>query len=113
MENTANTFDGLFNKTAEYLETRVELLRLKTAGKTSEIISSLVSKIVIVGIGCMVMILISIGFAIWLGTVFDRMYLGFFAVGVFYILVILVLFFSSNSIIKTPIKDSLIKTLLK
>ena len=113
MENTANTFDGLFNKTTEYLETRVELLRLNTVGKTSDIISSLVSKIVMVAIGCMVVILISIGFAIWLGTVLDRMYLGFFAVGVFYILVIVVLFFSSNSIIKIPIKDSLIKSLLK
>lgn len=113
MENMANTFDGLFNKTTEYLETRVELLRLKTAGKTSDIISSLVSKIVIVGIGCMVMILISIGVAIWLGTVFNRMYLGFFAVGVLYILVALILFFGRSNIVKTRLKDSLIKSLLK
>ena len=113
MENRANTFDGLFNKTTEYLETRVELIRLKVAGKTSDIISSLVSKIVMVVIGLMVVILISIGFAIWLGTVFNEMYLGFFAVGVFYILVILVLFFGRNNLIKTPIKDSMIKNLLK
>ena len=113
MENRTNTFDGLFNKTTEYLETRVELLRLNVVSKTSDIISSLVSKIVMVGIGCMVVILISIGFAIWLGTFFNRMYLGFFAVGVFYIIIILVLFFGRNNLIKSPIKDSLIKNLLK
>ena len=113
MENRTNTFDGLFNKTTEYLETRVELLRLNVVSKPSDIISSLVSKIVMVGIGCMVVILISIGFAIWLGTFFNRMYLGFFAVGVFYIIIILVLFFGRNNLIKSPIKDSLIKNLLK
>ena len=113
MENRTNTFDGLFNKTTEYLETRVELLRLNVVSKTSDIISSLVSKFVMVGIGCMVVILISIGFAIWLGTFFNRMYLGFFAVGVFYIIIILVLFFGRNNLIKSPIKDSLIKNLLK
>ena len=113
MENRANTFDGLFNKTTEYIETRVELFRLKVIGKTSDIISSLVSKIVMVGIGCMVIILISIGFAIWLGTVFNKMYLGFFAVGVFYILIILVLFFGRNNLIKSPLKDLLVKNLLK
>ena len=113
MENMANTFDGLLNKTAEYLETRVELLLLKTASKTSDIISSLVSKIIMVGIGCMIVILINIGLAIWLGTIFNKMYLGFFAVGVFYILVILILFLGRDNIIKKPIKDSLIKSFLK
>ena len=113
MENQGNAFEGLFNKTTEYLETRVDLMRLKATAKTSELISSLVSRIVIVCIACMVLILISIGFAIWLGTVLNKMYLGFFGVGVFYMLVILVLFLGKNHLMKTPIKDSMIKNLLK
>jgi len=56
MENETNAFEGLFSKTTDYLETRAELLRLKAAGKIAELISSLVSRIVIVCIGCMVMI---------------------------------------------------------
>lgn len=113
MENQGNAFEGLFNETREYLETRVELMRLKAAGKTSELISSLVSRIVIVCVAGMVVILISIGFAIWLGTVLNSMYLGFFGVGVFYMLVILVLFLGRNQLMKTPIKDLMIKNLLK
>lgn len=113
MENKTNAFEGLFSKTTEYLETRVELMRLKAAGKTSELISSLVSRIVIVCITSMVIILISIGFAIWLGTVLNKMYLGFFGVGIFYMLVMLVLFLGRNQLMKTPLKDSMIKSLLK
>ena len=113
MENQANAFEGLFSKTTDYLETRVDLMRLKAAGKTSELISSLVSRIVIACIGCMVLVLISIGFAIWLGTVLNKMYLGFFAVGIFYMLIILVLFLGRNQLMKTPIKDLMIKNLLK
>ena len=113
MDNNANAFEGLFSKTTEYLETRVELMRLKAAGKTSELISSLVSRIFIACIGGMVLVLISIGFAIWLGTVLNKMYLGFFGVGVFYMLVILVLFLGRNQLMKAPLKDSIIKNLLK
>ena len=113
MENQVNTFEGLFNKTTDYLETRLELIRLKATGKTSELISSLVSRIVIICIGCMVLVLFSIGFAIWLGTVLNKMYLGFFAVGIFYMLIILILFLGRNQLIKTPVKDLMIKNLLK
>ena len=113
MDNNANVFESLFNKTTEYLETKVDLMRLQAVSKTSEIISSIISKMVIICIMGMVMILVSIGFAIWLGTVLNKMYLGFFGVGVFYLLVILVLSLGRSQLMKAPLKDSIIKDLLK
>lgn len=112
MENQENAFEGLFSKTTEYLETRVDIIRLKAADKTSELVSSFVSNIIIICIASMILILISIGFAIWLGIILNKMYLGFFVVGVFYMLVILILFLGRNQLLKTPLKDLMIKNLL-
>ena len=47
MENQPNTIGSLLESAGDYLETRVDLLKLKTLDKSSDIISSFVSTLLI------------------------------------------------------------------
>ena len=47
MENQPNAIGSLFENAGNYLETRVDLFKLKAIDKSSDIVSSIVSKVVI------------------------------------------------------------------
>ncbi len=112
MHDQTNAIEDLFSKATDYLETKVELLELKAAGKTSDIASSFVSGLVIGVVSALVVIFLNIGIAIWLGNIFGAVYLGFFAVGAFYLLVLLIVYLARTYLLKTPVKNSVIKYLL-
>lgn len=47
MEQEHNSFELLFEKTCDYLDTRIELTKLKAVDKTSDLISSLTTRLII------------------------------------------------------------------
>ena len=112
MESHTNSVEALFEKTGDYLETRIELLKLQAVNTTSEITSSVVSRLVIVLIIGLITIILNTGIAIWLGDVLGKMYYGFFIVGGFYVIVALLLYAFRHKWIKGPVSDMLIKKML-
>lgn len=112
MNNQTNVFEDLFSTTADYLETKGELLQLKAVDKSSGIVSSFVSGIVISIVCCIVLIMLSIGASIWLGDILGSLYIGFFAVAGFYLLVLLILYIGRNSLLKIPVENFFVKKLL-
>ena len=112
MNNQTNVFEDLFSTTADYLETKGELLQLKAVDKSSGIVSSFVSGIVI-GIVCFVaLILLSIGAAIWLGDMLGNLYLGFFVVAGFYLLILIILYFGRHALLRKPLANLFVNKLL-
>jgi hypothetical protein len=109
---TTNSVEALFEKTGDYLETRIELLRLQTINATSEITSSVVSRLVLVLIIGLITLILNTGIAIWLGDLLGKMYYGFFIVAGFYIIVALLLYAFKDKWIKVPVSNMLIKKLL-
>ncbi len=84
--------EAILKKAGEYLETRMEIVRLKTVDKSSEIISTALSELVmIIVIGLSISIL-SVGLSILIGSAIGAMYLGFFIVGGCYAFVAIFLF---------------------
>ena len=112
MENGTSAFEELFSKTTGYLETRVELMKLKAVGKASDMASSFVSGIVVGLLAVMMVVLLNIGVALWLGHLLGELYLGFFAVTGFYLLLLVIFYFARKQLLKTPVKDSIIKHFL-
>lgn len=112
MQKETSAFENLFSKTTGYLETRVELLKLKAIGKASDMASSFVSSLVVVLIAAMMIVLLNIGVALWLGSILGAMYLGFFAVTGFYLLLLLIFYLTRKQLLKTPLRDSIIKHFL-
>ncbi len=112
MENKPSAFGSLFQTAGDYLETRVELLKLQAVNKSSDVVSSLVSIIIIAIIALLGFIILNIGLALWLSFLLGEAWYGFFVVGGFYLLLSLIMISAKGKWIKTPVNDLLIKKIL-
>ncbi len=110
-ENHAGTIGSLFETAGDYVETRIDLFKLKTADKSAEIIASLTAVIIITLIGIAGFIILNIGVCLWLGALTGKVYYGFFIVGGFYLLIAALVYWLKDKWIKEPISDMIIKKL--
>jgi hypothetical protein len=113
MQDQLNSVESLWEKVQDYLETRIELVRMKTAGKAAEMGAALASRMII-GVAILLMIVVlNTGIAIWLGEIMGKMYYGFFIVAGFYLLIIMLLIVFRSDIIKKPVKNIMIKKIFQ
>ena len=113
MENSATNIENLIEKAEIYAKTSLELAKCNTVYKSAEIFSSLAVKLTIAFIIAMVLLLVNIGLAIWIGGELEQTYYGFFAVAGFYLLLAILFFLFRNSWIKRPVTDFIINSTLK
>lgn len=106
-------FDALFSVASDYIETNVELYKLKTINKTADIASSVVSGFLVAVVLLIFFILLNIGIAYLIGNLIGHTYIGFFILSAFYLIIGLIL--KSNSIkwIKIPTTSMIIKSITK
>ena len=112
MEKEPNILGSLFEKATDYVETNVELLKLKAVDKSSDVISSVISAIVMLMIGSLFIILLNIGIALWIGDLLGKAFYGFLIVAGFYLIIALIFHFSRHKLVKKPLADLIIKKLL-
>ncbi|HEY6062089.1 MAG TPA: phage holin family protein, partial [Chitinophagaceae bacterium] len=84
MQSTIRHIEDFVSKAGDLAETKVELWKLRAAGKISETISSLFSVIAIAVLTCVAITIISFGIAFWIGSEMGNVSYGFFIVGGFY-----------------------------
>ena len=108
-EHQTTTVGSLLQTAGDYVETRIDLFKLKTADKSAEIIASVTVLIVVTIIALFGFIILNIGLCIWLGELTGKIFYGFFIVGGFYLLVALLIFWFKNKWIKEPVGDLIIK----
>ncbi len=111
MEDQATLMESLFEKGEIYAKTNVELVRLKSIGKTADMFSSLAGGFIILVFLLIVLTMVNIGAAMWIGSVFGTIYYGFFIVACFYLLITLFILAFRNSLIKLPVCNSIIHQL--
>ncbi len=112
MENQTNSLEALFEKTGDYLETRIELLKLQAVNTTSDVTSSMASRFLIALVISLIVLILNVGISIWIGDMLGKMYYGFFLVSGFYILLAILLYYFRGKWIKMPLYDMLIKKML-
>jgi hypothetical protein len=112
MEKPKEMIESLIEKGEEYGKTTLELLKLKTVDKSSDVASTLVSWIVIIAFAIMFFTIINIGIALWLGTILGKSYLGFFVVAGFYGILTLLFSIFRKQLIKKPVNNSIVKQIL-
>jgi hypothetical protein len=112
MENTKQDLESLFEKTADYVETRIDLLKLQAVDKTSDIVSSLVVLLIVGLIFSIVFFILNIGLALWIGNLTGKTYNGFFIVAGFYAIAGLIIYLLKGKFIKEGISNLIIKKLL-
>lgn len=111
MEDQATLMESILEKGELYAKTNVELIRLKTIGKSADVFSSLAGGFVIFVSVLIVLMMINIGTAIWIGSIFGTMYYGFFIVACFYLLVTIIFLAFKNVFIKIPVSNLIINKL--
>jgi hypothetical protein len=109
----SNNIESLFERAGEYLETRVDLYQLKAVDKTSDILSTVISKMIVLLVFTMFIFIINIGIALYLGELLGRAYYGFFVLAGFYLIAGLVFKSYRKKWLKEPLTDKLIRQFLK
>lgn len=112
IESESNSVEDLLYKSKEYINTRIDLFKLKSINKASSVFSMTVSALVLAGIFLMILLFASIAFALYLGSLLGAAHYGFFIVAGIYLVVGLFLFVFRNSIMKAPFSNWLIRNLM-
>lgn len=109
MQDQLNSVESLWEKTHGYLEARIELVKMKTAGKAAEMGAAITARVIIGIVLLMMIIVLNTGIAMWLGEILGKMYYGFFALAGFYLVLAIILIACRASIIKKPVSNILIR----
>ena len=113
MQSTFEHIESIVSRAGDLAETKVELWKLKAAGKISETVSSLISKIAIVILMGVALIILSLGAAYWIGVELQNIYYGFFIVGGFYAFAGLLVYLFRKTLIKKPLSNLIVDKIIK
>ena len=113
MEENTGIIDELLEKAAEYGKAELELAKLKTLDKASDIVSASVPSLIVMASASVFMLFLNLGIAIWVGGLLDNLFLGFFAVAAFYGIIALILHILMRKWLKRKVGDYIIKRVLK
>ncbi|CAN5322872.1 hypothetical protein BH09BAC2_BH09BAC2_06920 [soil metagenome] len=111
MENSS-PIESLFDKAKEYLEIRLDLLKLKAIDKSSEWISNCLTMVILGIFGLFFLVLFNIGLALLIGYLLGNSFWGFFIVAALYIIIGVVIYSFRKKWLKAPIATMMIKSLL-
>lgn len=112
MENKLLFIEPLFERVETYGKTSYELIKLKAVDKTSEVVSTIVSRGAVVLMLSMFIVIVNIGIALFLGDILGKSYYGFFCVAGFYAIIGGVLYFFLHNRIKKYVSNSIITQML-
>lgn len=113
MEENTRMIESLLASATEYAKTSFELVKLKTLDKATDVVSSAVPNSIFIILTATFMLFLNIGIALWLGDIFGKAFLGFFAVAAFYIVIGLIIHFFMHKKIKRLVGNYFIKCMLK
>ena len=111
MEVKPILIESLLERTEQYAKTSYELLKLKSLSKTANVMSALLSRLLLVIILSFFALTLSTAIALWLGDILGKNYYGFLIVALFYGLTGIVFLFIHPSI-KSRINDLIITQIL-
>ncbi len=113
MDDKTKLLELLLERATEYGKTSLELAKLKTLEKTSNVISSLIPHSVAFILFASFMLFVNLGLAFWMGEILGNIFLGFFVIAGFYGIAALVIYFLMHKWLKKRIYEYFIKQLFK
>ncbi|MDZ4682563.1 MAG: hypothetical protein SH848_19610 [Saprospiraceae bacterium] len=108
METRVDLFESLVDKAEAYARTTYELSKFKTLETITVVVTSLVSRLIVLSTISLFIVVLSIGIAFLLGDLLGKTYYGFFIVAAFYLLAGIVLKLFLHKWIKKPISELII-----
>jgi hypothetical protein len=111
--SSIDSIKTLIDKSKDYLDTKIELTKLKTIDRSADVLASAVVMISMLFFGCLFILFISIALALFLGSMLGSYHYGFLIIGGLFGIILLVIFVQREKWIKTPITNGLINKMLK
>jgi hypothetical protein len=108
-----NSIETLIKKSGEYIDTKIELTKLKAISTSSDVLSDMIYLIVKILIIFLFIGFVSVALAILISKTLGEYYYGFFIVGGFYLIVLLIIYVQRKKWIKGPVASGLINKMLK
>jgi len=97
MDEQKFSFSGSFQKAKEYIDTQIDLIRLRAIAKSARIVGAIVVDLSKILLGLIIVFFFSLALGFYLGELLGSNALGFLATGgVFLIFLLLVRIFSSK-----------------
>ena len=113
MDEQSGLIESLIAKGEQYGKTTLELLKLKTLDKSADVVSNLVSWLIVVIFAVLFFMILNIGIALWIGELLGTSFYGFFVVSGFYALLAIVFAVFRKQLIKNPVNESIINQVLE
>jgi hypothetical protein len=113
MNATIDNIEKLIASVGDVAETKIELAKLRAAGKISASLSSLVAIVMVVVFSGAALTIISFGLAYLVGNRLGNLSYGFFIVGGFYALVGLLVYFNRKSWLQVPLSNLFIDKIIR
>lgn len=111
MEDQQKFFSHLKTDVSEYIETRLQLMRLQVYEKAAKISSMLASVILIAFIGFFAFLFIFLSIGFYLADLTGSNAMGFGIVAAFYILILIVYLFIRKKNVEQKLTDKIIQLL--
>ncbi len=108
MDDNQNFMDNLLGKVEDLVKTSIELVRLKTMDKLSDVLSSALPGIILGVVLLFMILMLSIAASLYLGEITGQSWYGFLIVSGFYLIVIIIL-----TLFRKPIKKQIGNTIIK
>jgi len=111
MGNSSAGINELTDNIREYIETRIELIKLETADSGASAVSSMLSWFIILVVAFLFVLMLTVGLAIGIGYLTENFAIGFFAVTGVYLLIGLLLYSYRDKWLRKPFVNIIIKNL--
>lgn len=90
MEEQKFSFSGSYQKAKEYIDTQIQILKLKAVSKSSRIVGTIVLDVTKVVLLLIILFFWSLALGFWLGELMDSYSLGFLATGGIFLILLLI-----------------------
>jgi hypothetical protein len=101
-------FTTLKEDISEYIEVRLEQIKLNLAEISSRIVSNALTAIVFTGLAILILLFLSFAAALFIGSLLNSIHLGFLCVAGFYFMLLITFFLFRKYLIDGPVIRSVI-----
>lgn len=113
MKDKAIIVEMLVEKVEDYAKTSLELYKLKAIDKSTDVFTSVASRIIIITIIALFFLLVTLGLCYYLGDVLGKTHYGFFAVAGMYFVASAILLIFRRSWLEMPLNDYIVRQIFK
>ncbi len=112
MQEETNPFDKLTDNLKEYANTRYEIITLQVTQKAANIGSQTTAILLIGMVVSLFLLFINIAVALYLSSVLNSRFVGFFIVAGFYFVLTLIFIIGRKKLIINPLRNLIVKQIL-